>query len=662
MTVESIPIPLVDIAIKYRDAGLSVISAKRDKSPAVTSWSTAKTRRPTDGEIGQMFGNLKEAEAVAIVCGAVSGNLECLDFDDAGSAFDAWAEHLRRDHPGLLDRLVMEQSPSGGRHVLYRVDGAPVQGSKKLACRIDGDKYVTLIETRGEGAYFVCAPSPGYTMIQGNLTGIPTIAADERAALFRAAADLDERPKTHEAPKAQPANAAIRGLPGDDYNARGDVRDLLTAHGWHLDHTAPDGNEHWTRPGKDRNTSATLKDVDGIPTFYVFTTSTEFEAGRGYSPFHVYSVLEHDDDFSAAASALAAEGYGATDDDDSDWLEAFLESSQQGGKAERLGKIISEWFKEDVQKPETVISGLIGRGDKLQIVGPSKSRKSWFTGQLALCMATGQDFLTFSIPKPVRVAMVQFEIREEYYFYRVNHMCKPLGIDPGTLDNMIAFNLRGRKLDDIKAELAEFKPDIVFLDPLYKIYGQGHDENSAGDQAAILAKFDHMANALDAAIVYVHHDNKTAGQHVSTVNRGSGSGVTGRDFDASFFLSPHAEDDEAIVVETICRNYPPWKDIVVSWTDGRFIQLHDIPAIPETSRTRHNKAQRGMTPADISDHVIEWFSDGQPIGLEELYTRIKSAFGTGDRKNRSAINLLKERERIVVRRDGPGNTYVAYPI
>lgn len=46
--------------------------------------------------------------------------------------------------------------------------------------------------------------------------------------------------------------------------------------------------------------------------FYCFTSSASpFEMNRGYSPFAVYAMLQHDGDYSAAASALRSEGYGA---------------------------------------------------------------------------------------------------------------------------------------------------------------------------------------------------------------------------------------------------------------------------------------------------------------------------------------------------------------
>ena len=82
-------------------------------------------------------------------------------------------------------------------------------------------------------------------------------------------------------------------------NAVRNVRPVLIKHGWKLDQ--PGENEKWTRPGKDAGTSATLK--DGV--FFVHTSSfPPLAAGKGYSQFQVFAILEHGGDFCKAAAAL----------------------------------------------------------------------------------------------------------------------------------------------------------------------------------------------------------------------------------------------------------------------------------------------------------------------------------------------------------------------
>ena len=93
--------------------------------------------------------------------------------------------------------------------------------------------------------------------------------------------------------------------PGDDFNKRADVEGLLQSQGW----TTRDG-KNWTRPGKSGGISGNLG-VVGERKFYCWTSSAEpLEANESYSPFALYATFHHGGDFSAAAEALAQEGYG----------------------------------------------------------------------------------------------------------------------------------------------------------------------------------------------------------------------------------------------------------------------------------------------------------------------------------------------------------------
>jgi len=352
-----------DAARAYLDAGLCVLPARRDvKYPALQTWGQYKERLPTRSEVDAWFAN--DHDALCIVTGAVSGNGEMIDFDFAGELFDPWCARVRAAAPGLLDKLVIEGTQSSGWHAAYRAQ-EKVCGSMKLAQRkrpardeeitlndkgmevvvlhgkeyivridSDGSKYViiTLIETRGEAGLFLCDPTEGYTVVQGDFRKLPVLTAEERDILLRCAWDLNEyvppvadrtaraAPRGHTlAPGANGADPAADGQsvgglrPGDDFSARGDVRAVLQQHGWTL--VKGGENEYWCRPGKQTGTSATLK--DGV--FYVFSSNAlPFMPNEPYAPFSVYALLEHGGDFEQAARALRSEGYGSDEPDDGD--------------------------------------------------------------------------------------------------------------------------------------------------------------------------------------------------------------------------------------------------------------------------------------------------------------------------------------------------------
>src|SRR5690606_25763319 len=103
---------------------------------------------------------------------------------------------------------------------------------------------------------------------------------------------------------------AAGGRPGDEFNERGDVREVLLRHGWEL--VRGGENEYWRRPGKEQGWSATLR--GGV--LYVFSSNAApFEPDRAYAPFTVFALLEHGGDFGAAAAALRTQGFGQDADD-----------------------------------------------------------------------------------------------------------------------------------------------------------------------------------------------------------------------------------------------------------------------------------------------------------------------------------------------------------
>ncbi|MGH7144152.1 MAG: bifunctional DNA primase/polymerase [Planctomycetota bacterium] len=331
----------------YVDTGLSALPAlAKEKRPALRQWRQYQNERPTRAQVEE-WANSIGFNALCIIAGAVSRNMEFLDFDQAGELYEKWAALVEKHCPGLLKRLVIERTPSGGWHVGYRCLGR-IPGNMKLAqrrivvaskedvtimgktCKPRKDRstgewfvMVVLIETRGEGGLCLVAPSPKYVLTQGTYDALPMLTEAERHILIDAAFSLNEdwpveaMPREYRKQQEVTDSLAAQGgdvgqaslRPGDDFNARGDVRAVLETHGWHCIRGGE--NEYWTRPGKETGTSATLKNN----VFYVFSSNADpFEPNRGYAPFAVYALLEHGGDYAAAAKALRLQGYGGVEE------------------------------------------------------------------------------------------------------------------------------------------------------------------------------------------------------------------------------------------------------------------------------------------------------------------------------------------------------------
>jgi hypothetical protein len=328
---------LIQAALTARRNGVSIVPVELPAKtpPYGFPWKDRQTRLPDETTIRRDLADRNGSSGFAIIGGAVSGNLEILDFDLEGAAYSSWVSLVEAEAPGLINRLSIQQTQSGGFHVNSRCKEATIPGSQKLASKrieVDGPGqhehkgkkykaeqhsgqwfiYPTLIETKGEGGYAVAAPSRGYNVIQTPETGdffdFPEISAAEREALIRCAKALDEKPPENviDGPKQTTANA--NGLrPGEDFNQRGDVLEVLLKAGW----KKAGGNsekQQLTRPGKERGISGTLYKNGAFRNFSA--NAPPFDEDKNYSPFAIYALLEHGGDFTAAARELGRQGYG----------------------------------------------------------------------------------------------------------------------------------------------------------------------------------------------------------------------------------------------------------------------------------------------------------------------------------------------------------------
>jgi len=299
---------LKDQAREYLKAQLSVIPTKEDKIPALPSWKPYQSQRIKEEDIEPLFSGAN-VKGLAIICGAISGGLEVIDVDTkhdtTGSLWEELRSLLEDNLPELYNSLVIAQTRSGGYHIYYRCSS--IAGNLKLSIK---ENREVLIETRGEGGYVIAPPSPGYSFIQGDPSKIAIITPEEREIIIsigRSFNELEEvKPKVN-TPSSTTYNS-IGLSPFDDYNQRGDIIALLESKGWRV--VNQQGQRiNLLRPGStDSKTSGNYH--TGLRVLRVFSSSTEFNPDKGYSPSQVFNLLECNGDWKKTAKELGALGYG----------------------------------------------------------------------------------------------------------------------------------------------------------------------------------------------------------------------------------------------------------------------------------------------------------------------------------------------------------------
>lgn len=292
---------------QFLNAKLSFIPTTNDKLPYFKllpngKWEYYQSHLPSQKEVDAWSARM---EAVGLVCGLISGNVEVIDIDNhkgnATTIFNQFKEQILTFADEIWHKLYIETTQSGGFHLIYKHEGT-LDGSQKLALQLIDGKKDTLIETRGEGGYVVVAPSPNYNTLQGSLTNLSILNDEERDFLFEIARSFNEIPADNITHTIQYSTNSNITRPGDLFNEQGDHIDLLENIGWQLTYTK-DGVEYWRRPGKNRGISATYNHIPN--KLYVFSSNADpFDLNKTYDKFAIYTLTKCNGDFKRAAKQI----------------------------------------------------------------------------------------------------------------------------------------------------------------------------------------------------------------------------------------------------------------------------------------------------------------------------------------------------------------------
>jgi len=333
----------------------------------------------------------------------------------------------------------------------------------------------------------------------------------------------DAPPQQATMAKIVPASRADDLRPGDDYNERGDVRSVLTAYGWQL--VKPGDNERWRRPGKTLGWSATLKNR----VFYVFSgNAAPFEPNKAYAPFSVYTKLEHDGNFTAAAKALRLQGFGgelAIPDIDISQLirkqkETGLEpASPATPEKDSPGDEFPDYdttqdlLALNIEKIPYSIERVIPCRDICLIAGAGGPLKTWLFLEMMRAHASGAAFLgQFAVNIPGPALLMDKESGRERLALRVRR----LGINP----QFPLYFLPREMLNNAHLTIAGFgdwmlkffdtlspRPTLIGFDSWTRWF-RGN-ENSASEVAAALEIVMDICTRGDVSAVIIDHARKS---------------------------------------------------------------------------------------------------------------------------------------------------------
>lgn len=339
--------------------------------------------------------------------------------------------------------------------------------------------------------------------------------------------------------------------------------------------------------------------------------------------------------------------------------ETFMKDAEAEGIAhlEAHMKDAGAWLDEEDPPEAPIIKNLFEEGEICAIVGQTKSRKSFFALQMAICVAIGNPFLDYETVQK-KTLICNFEVSERTYKKRYKKICNRLNVTPGEIAGKLTIcNLKGGRTDwSYLLNLCEkHKCKFCIVDPFYQISRINENDQTACQEVEDKMKLFHE-HGITLGVVF--HSAKGFSGEKQTIDMISGSGILSRFPDSIVGWSHHATVKNACVFATKLRSYEDADPYTIVFRDGIFERDDSIKPIVETTQTRAAKAKKEFrdaikaTEQEIIDAILA-VADGNPVEgvgkgdlAESAKKRVKDTINktTPDKREVKPMidNLVKE--------------------
>lgn len=296
--------------------GISLIPVNDETKAPFSRWK----EKPTLDIISLMDGLFKHrSNSVAMRLGSYSNRLVCVDVDTKyEQGFDAIIlKDLSNILPHLFEKLRIERTPSGGLHILYRVDeNTDIPGCSNLAERYATEKEIEekpksgktrcFIELKAEGGLSNCYPTKGY--VRTHDKKIPVFNKVEHESIIELCKSYNKVVKAVAVKSDRTTFDDFYSLnPFDDFDKSMAADDILEDAGWTFVRESL-GYNQYCRPGANKKDVHATFNIKG--RYYKIHTTSGGVEPKSYTPSSLLCELKFSGDKKALYQWLVSQGYG----------------------------------------------------------------------------------------------------------------------------------------------------------------------------------------------------------------------------------------------------------------------------------------------------------------------------------------------------------------
>ena len=302
---------------------------------------------------------------------------------------------------------------------------------------------------------------------------------------------------------------------------------------------------------------------------------------------------------------------------------------------------IKELLEIYTELKEPIIDGLFRVEEIVNLIAAPKTGKSFLALLIALSIAIGRNIFEFKT-RQGKVLILDNELHPETLSTRIPTVCEANGINIEDIQNNVDVDtLRGRLIDihGLDKYLDQIQPNkykLIILDAQYRFMPAEANENDNGFMTQLYNMLDHHAKSLGCAFILVHHTSKGSQYSKSITDIGAGAGAQSRAADCHITLTHHNEEKGVVVLNAVCRSFPPINPICLRKNFPVFEVDHDIdPLAPKQSkRQRDSKFNKSkIKPQEF----VEMFITEEPLERDLIIANAEE----NDISRNKAENMIK---------------------
>lgn len=323
---------------------------------------------------------------------------------------------------------------------------------------------------------------------------------------------------------------------------------------------------------------------------------------------------------------------------------------------------LSMYNNEPLPEPNPeLIEGVLREGHKMILTGDSKVGKTTILTELCAAITTGGKWLGMQCKKG-NILYLNLEVDRKDFDIKAADICRKSGLSK-IPEGFRIIPLRGsaevleKMLPRIIATVKKGEYAAIIIDPIYKV--MGGDENSAEIIGKFCNQLDKIANATGCAVIYAHHHTKGGQIGKKASDRGSGSGVFGRDADAILDILDVAEygsisgleaykessTSKPLVMEFVLRSFADkpqlgmWFDYPLHIPDASGIIVHSINAKEKEQSQRGTPEQKEASIAMMLQNLESAYdmAEGLHPGIPHTIAEVSTIAGKTEKTVREWI-------------------------